>query len=200
MPRMFSSANPNWHGGNVTLCCLECRRPFEVKPQRKDSAKFCSLACANASMRKAPLNRGHRRGWLSRPCDFCGREYGLYRSHARRQRFCGSACSSAFQSQRTAGPSNPRWAGGLSRFPYAYNFRAISRAIIERDGGKCQNPRCPEIGARMTTHHINYTPGDNRPENLIALCSACNSTANYNKEKWQVLYQGIVKLKQGENQ
>lgn len=28
--------------------------------------------------------------------------------------------------------------------------------------------------ATLTVHHANFTPEDNRPENLIALCTACH--------------------------
>ena len=32
--------------------------------------------------------------------------------------------------------------------------------------------------ATLTVHHANFTPEDNRPENLIALCTACHLTVH----------------------
>jgi len=37
--------NPNWKGGFATVECQYCNEEFEVKPSRKDKAKFCSMEC-----------------------------------------------------------------------------------------------------------------------------------------------------------
>jgi len=37
--------NPNWRGGYATVECLYCNEEFEVRPARKDEAKFCSMEC-----------------------------------------------------------------------------------------------------------------------------------------------------------
>ncbi|WP_071591926.1 HNH endonuclease [Baaleninema simplex] len=75
----------------------------------------------------------------------------------------------------------------MSRYPP--NWSAISLAVKESANWKCQRcgRQCLEPGAprahlshsersRLTlcVHHCNYTPEDNRPENLVALCSSCH--------------------------
>ena len=70
------------------------------------------------------------------------------------------------------GDGNPNWSGGLSRFPYPWDFRETSKKVIERDGFICQNPGCDGTDERLTTHHINYDKQDCRQENLICLVQA----------------------------
>jgi hypothetical protein len=47
----------------------------------------------------------------------------------------------------------------------------------------------------MTTHHINYEKQDCRDDNLIALCSACNSKANFGRARWQAVYTDILSFR-----
>ncbi|HWQ36938.1 MAG TPA: HNH endonuclease signature motif containing protein [Blastocatellia bacterium] len=66
---------------------------------------------------------------------------------------------------------------------YGSPWRALSRRIrFGRAGGRCE--RCgaihgwlhPQSGklVALTVHHFNFTPGDDREENLIAVCQACH--------------------------
>lgn len=66
---------------------------------------------------------------------------------------------------------------------YDAQWRALSRRIrFGRAGGRCE--RCGAIHGWLhpasgkpvvlTTHHLNFTPGDDREENLIAVCGACH--------------------------
>jgi 5-methylcytosine-specific restriction endonuclease McrA len=80
----------------------------------------------------------------------------------------------------------------MSRFPYPWNFKDISKAIIARDGGACQGPNCKGTDSRMTAHHIDYDKSNCDPMNLIALCSACNSSANFGRDQWRAHYQAMM--------
>lgn len=51
------SRNSNWKGGLHDIVCQECGTVFQVKYGRKDTARFCSLACYgayNVTHRKQP--------------------------------------------------------------------------------------------------------------------------------------------------
>lgn len=50
-------------------------------------------------------------------------------------------------------------------------WRRIRRAVLDRDGWRCQ--RCGRPGA-LEVHHIDRDPGDNRLENLQAVCRPCH--------------------------
>jgi 5-methylcytosine-specific restriction endonuclease McrA len=128
-------------------------------------------------------------------CEFCGEAFSVYASHTERMKCCSRECSNQRRAAQMRGESNPNWAGGQSRLPYPWNFREISRQVIERDGCKCQNPKCAGTDPRLTTHHINYTKSDCRQENLICLCSACNSKANFGRETWAAFYQALMSCK-----
>jgi 5-methylcytosine-specific restriction endonuclease McrA len=41
---------------------------------------------------------------------------------------------------------------------------------------------------RLTAHHIDYDKKNCDQQNLITLCSACNSKANFNRPYWQDFY------------
>ena len=71
--------------------------------------------------------------------------------------------------------------------------------VIAKSGGVCGNPACDGSDGRMTTHHINYDKADCSDGNLIALCSACNSKANFRREYWAGFYGAImlVRLERG---
>lgn len=80
---------------------------------------------------------------------------------------------------------------------YPADWKAISLAIRERSGGRCEcegecglhrtHPgprRCIEVNGRpaiyargkviLTVAHLNHTPSDCRPENLKAMCQRCH--------------------------
>lgn len=185
--------NPNWKGGLIDKTCAVCGSAYRVK-RAHSSSKFCSMKCVGVSQRgvnnrKAPPRR------VEKLCAECGKPFEVYSSHINRYKCCSKECSDSHRAKNTSGAKNPNWCGGLSRFPYPWNFNEISRKVISRDGGACQNPSCAGADARMTTHHINYDKQDCRSENLIALCSACNSKANFRRDKWSALYSSIIQQK-----
>lgn len=181
-------SNPNWKGGLLSKSCEQCGAEYSVKRCRAGS-RFCSLRCVGLSQRGKGKSRGRR---VVKQCEVCAEEFSVFASHANRQHCCSKQCSHKRRSALSAGEANPNWLGGVSRLPYPWNFRQISRAIIERDGGVCQNPTCRGADIRLTTHHIDYDKENCAPENLICLCSSCNSRANFGRERWRKLYAGIV--------
>lgn len=184
--------NPNWRGGLHDKTCVVCANAFQVKRANK-SARHCSLQCVGISQ------RGKGRGWsmVEKACLVCAAPFSVPKAHADRHHCCSKPCSFKRRSLISSGPGNANWAGGLSRLPYPWNFRDISKSVIKRDGGVCQSPACTGRDHRMTTHHINYDKSDCRDQNLIALCSSCNSKANSGRARWQALYEGIMAARGG---
>lgn len=187
------SLNPNWKGGLIKKACEVCSRPFQVK-RVQSTARFCSLQCVGISQRG---RTGPSKPKIEKSCEVCAANFFVQPSQAKRHHTCSPACATALRKTKREGELNPNWNGGLSRLPYPHDFGRISRRIIERDGGKCGNPDCAGTDPRMTTHHINYQKLDCRDENLIALCSACNSKANFGRERWQQFYEAIRAKKHG---
>jgi len=59
---------------------------------------------------------------------------------------------------------------------------ATRRAVLARDGHRCQVPGCRHV-LFLEVHHIvpRATGGSNRPENPITACSGCHKLLHENK-------------------
>lgn len=184
------SNNPRWKGGLIQKKCEVCKAQYTVKPVHMAS-RFCSLKCVGVSQRgRSRMHAPPKR--TEKQCEVCLAPFSVPTCHAKRHHCCSKTCSFARRSAMSKGEDNPSWSGGMSRFPYPWNFREISKGIIERDGAVCRNPTCAGVDSRLTTHHINYDKQDCRSNNLICLCSACNSKANFGREAWKVFYQKMM--------
>lgn len=181
--------NPNWKGGKIEKVCAVCGKQYQVK-RVNSSSRFCSLQCVGISQRGKTVNREPKRE--TKTCCVCGSPFSVFRSHAKRMKCCSKSCSNEMRSSLMRGDGNPNWSGGLSRLPYPWDFRETSKKVIQRDGFICQNPGCDVTDERLTTHHINYDKQDCRQENLICLCSSCNSKANFGRHKWKKFYESLM--------
>lgn len=184
--------NPNWKGGPVNKVCEVCSVHYTVR-RAQAASRFCSLQCVGVAQRKAVPQWSMEQ----KVCEECAEYFYVPASHAHRSHCCSRACQSKRHSRRQSGSQNANWNGGLSRLPYPWNFREISRRVIARDGYVCQGPECGGSDRRLTTHHINYQKSDCRDENLIALCSSCNSKANFGRERWEQVYTELLAKKHG---
>jgi len=93
-----------------------------------------------------------------------------------------------------SGDKSSTWKGGISCEPYcdAWADKEFKEDMKERDGYKCQNPECLGNSKRLCIHHIDYDKKNCHPNNLITLCTSCNSRANHDRNFWQELYQQAI--------
>ena len=88
---------------------------------------------------------------------------------------------------------NPRWLGGISREPYAWEFNEeLKEEVRRRDNHKCQLCGAPQAECEKTlhVHHIDYDKANNDPVNLITLCSSCHPrTSGANRKHWMAMFQ-----------
>lgn len=191
------SKNPRWKGGRIDKTCSVCGVAYSVaRPQA--ASKYCSRRCCGLGQRGLD-SRGRRdrvaasgMRLVSKPCEVCGGPISLPECHIDTVYCCSRKCGGIRRSRLQSGPGNPNWNGGLSREPYPYDFAKISGEIIERDGGRCQGRDCRGRDRRLTTHHIDYDKKNGSPDNLIALCSSCNSRANFGRQAWTAYYRAVL--------
>jgi len=96
------------------------------------------------------------------------------------------------------GENNPAWNGGSSFEPYTPEFNGkLKQFIRERDNNICQfcGKTRKENNQELSINHINYIKEDCKPRNLIALCRGCNSKINYDREKWQFLFEILQEIR-----
>jgi hypothetical protein len=71
----------------------------------------------------------------------------------------------------------------MEKWRYPKDWDAIARQIKEAAGWKCQKcgKQCRRPGEKFDTHkrtltvaHLNHTPEDVRPDNLMAMCAPCH--------------------------
>lgn len=146
--------------------CAHCKNQMPGNTGRK----FCGRTCRKAALPQRPtVNCGH-----------C-REPFVPVSH--RSQFCGRACANKVHSARMVGVGNPHFSTGTS---YAKLFREMRPLILERDGHACVACKAPAQSAELfwqdqfversslAIHHIDENPTNNKPENLVTLCTTCH--------------------------
>jgi 5-methylcytosine-specific restriction endonuclease McrA len=189
--------------------CVVCGKSFVVKASK--DWKHCSKECALSNpdvlskMRRSGLDvwkrPGHRAhqsavhtgkvgelgshwqgGPVVRNCEVCGKEFSVPKGEAKyRGIVCSRACFGVHHSFTMGGD-------GTRRSEYGKEFTGtLRRQIRERDGYACRV--CGSARDKtLSVHHINYDKKDNRPENLITLCSVCHMKTNFNRSTWLAFF------------
>ena len=90
---MKGSANPNYHGGRVSLACERCGVAFSVPPMRASIARFCSLKCTNEWQVESRPGAGiPRKERAVSHCAVCRKEMRLLPSRVSRKFACSREC------------------------------------------------------------------------------------------------------------
>lgn len=97
------------------------------------------------------------------------------------------------------GKHSPGWKGGISCEPYCdvWLDKDFKESIKQRDGYRCMNSNCWKTSKRLSIHHIDYIKKNCNPNNLITLCTSCNSRANKDREWHTAWYQAIMYRRYG---
>jgi 5-methylcytosine-specific restriction endonuclease McrA len=101
-------------------------------------------------------------------------------------------CKSCARKEQYKNPENhPQWLGGLSRLPYTIEFnKQLKDLIRDRDNHECQKcnkheeQEVKDLNKVLSIHHIDYNKQNCLPENLISLCSKCNTEVNADRDYW----------------
>jgi len=89
------------------------------------------------------------------------------------------------------------WKNGLSLKPYPTKFNYELRSYIRnRDYYICMMCKLPEstFNRNLDVHHIDYDKENCKEDNLISLCQNCHQHTNGNRNYWEIILQGLVKL------
>jgi len=186
-----------------TCAGLNCDNTFEVRIT--STKKYCCIACVIKGKKRSEewkKNRSEKQKAL-----WQDPEYVQMQHEARLRRPGWNAGltkethpSLATQSEKMSGENSPFWRGGVSNFPYPFEFTdELKEFIRKRDNNTCQ--RCgktrmdvkKECGKDLNIHHINYDKQNCVPENLITLCGSCNSKVNTNREYWEKFFKDMLR-------
>jgi len=95
-----------------------------------------------------------------------------------------------------SGANNSQWLGGKSFEPYGLDFdKKLKENIKNRDGNSCQFCGVIENKKKLMIHHIDYDKENNDDLNLITLCNSHHSITNFNRPKWQFLFEVYQELR-----
>jgi len=157
--------------------CIDCNK----KLSRNDHKRCRDCYLKWLSIPKNNPNYGHLERFIGKNnsnfkngkphCEDCGKILINYNA---------KFCRKHFQ----LNDKNPNWKNGISELPYSFDFRLISKKIIEKYNNICQ--LCFEKG--IVTHHIDYNKMNNKNKNLICLCRKCNTKVNFNRDYWYAYF------------
>ena len=187
---------PNYRNGNRTVSityCGNCGKEIRKEKQfiEKYKNNFCNRKCQIEYYRKhSEAFKGEKSPVYSRVsviCEWCGKEFAVYKCLKGKTRFCSVKCRNDWQSDMMKGEKHHNWKGGktgerqldmISR-----EYKAWRKAVFERDGYACKI--CGDKkGGNLRAHHIKHY--SEFPElrheisNGITLCENCHIKVHSN--------------------
>lgn len=109
----------------------------------------------------------------------------------------GCLCASCLgTSGKFKGRDNPNWRNGASFEPYSPEFNnELKKFIRQQDNFQCQFCGNRQLKPKLPIHHIDYNKQNCSLKNLISLCKKCNSLANFQRDKWQFLFETLQEIR-----
>lgn len=145
--------------------CRFCGKEFNAL---HSCNKFCSRYCANKF--------GWKKGYLKpkpklgayKSCLVCQKLFYVIPSR-RDRKYCSQECVGIANSIKLTG-NHFRWRGGNS---HGYKTKLARNSLLE-SGRKISFCEICHSSKKLGIHHRNMIQMDNRPENLVVLCSSCH--------------------------
>lgn len=168
-------------GSTNEYCSHRCKGQRIRETQRGRVRSAATRAKLSQSKRGVP-NLARRKPPVLLTCLQCGQtseRSGPSRFHAKRARFCSTACWYAYWREHP--DIHPLFRGG--RFPYyGPNWPDQAREARRRDGYTCRDCGKHQTRPRLDVHHVvprSAFHGDHRAanalDNLITLCKSCHT-------------------------
>jgi len=213
-----------WYDNSIVYVykesCEHCKEPFLA--QKHSKAKFCSISCGlkgndhnnwiKTSEGRKLISRKAKERYKNNPQKhpMFEKNHSLEAKRKMSKAHLGKIISDETKKKWSEirsgegnsmfgkfGSEHPAWKGGVSKFPYCFEFtKDLKEYIKYRDGYKCQNFLCySKYPDDLCVHHIDYNKMNCVGSNLITLCRCCNSMANKDREWHVAFYKGIIRRK-----
>lgn len=164
----------------MKITCEICHTEFNVRGERKHTARFCSIACKAEHQHLYVHGENHPRWTVaerSKVCEYCGETFVARPTEAissfTNRRFCSHTCGWIGQTYYS-GKDNVNWTGAARTRDYRHVRWADS--VIRRDKAVCQ--KCGATGIEMHAHHLNsyidHTELRYDQNNGVTLCCYCH--------------------------
>lgn len=112
------------------------------------------------------------------------------------RKHCERISKTKIRNKSHSGKRNGNWCGGISKLPYNFEFNnELKDFIRQRDDYTCQFCGVEENSRAFVPHHIDYNKKNSNELNLILLCNSCNIKANFQREKWQFLFEILQEIR-----
>lgn len=219
--------NSNWKE-SIKKKCLICGKSFDVHFSRKDTAKFCSIKCANKGMERKKkyiclncgeefyFEVGRKRTFCSMNCRdnyWKGGNHPSYKPESRIKKVCLNCkkdfitlykyrkhkfCSNLCVGEYHSGKRNAAWMGGVSFEPYPSKFNGKLKRKIK----KRDNYICQLCGIPeqecLVKHSVHHIDYNKNNCEEINLITLCNS-CHLKTNINRKKWQGLLLKKQEEN-
>jgi DNA-directed RNA polymerase subunit RPC12/RpoP len=181
--------SPNYIDGRSTkkYYCTNCQKEINC-----NTAIYGNHRCRSCAMKVLFKNSQNHPNYIDGRtdkkyyCVDCRKEISGYEA---------KRCSNCFQK----GELNHNFNNWSSKEPYNIEWtKQLKESIRQRDNYICQNCGMTEkehlivYDRILTIHHIDYDKQNCKEDNLLSLCSQCNSRVNFNRDYWYAYFRYII--------
>lgn len=138
-------------------------------------------------------------GLVELKCLNCNKEFKAKRCLVNKSKYCSKKCMGEYFSKNHIGENHSCWIDGRSYEPYSSKFtEKLKEKIRKRDKDKCQKcgktgkEELNEFNRKLAVHHIDYDKQNCNEDNLITLCSICNTGVNAGREMWTGYFKNLL--------